>query len=150
MMRMLAGAAGRGSGLLCAARRLGPGLLKNTHNLRLKFREFHGEHDAAGMKDQIEARGQQIHVAAQGLAHAALDAVALMGLAQHLARGEADARPQPEQLAPSVRLRRQKPAHGCGLPLAAGRIGALIVGVLAQARRPPGIGAGQAWKAEAS
>jgi hypothetical protein len=64
-------------------------LLKDTHNLRLKFRKFDGEHDAARMEDEIEALRQQVDVAAQGLAHAALDAVALMRLAQHLARGEA-------------------------------------------------------------
>ena len=74
------------------SRRLGLCLLKDTHNLRLKFREFHGEHGAARMEDQIAALGQQIHMAAQGLAHAALDAVALMRLAQHLAGGEPDAR----------------------------------------------------------
>ena len=44
------------------------------------------------MKDQVEALGQQVHVAAQDLAHAALDAVALVRLAQHFARSEPDAR----------------------------------------------------------
>ena len=74
------------------ARRLGACLLKNTHNLGLKFREFRGEHRAARMQDQVEALGQQVHVAAKHLAHAALDAVALVRLAQHLAGGEPDAR----------------------------------------------------------
>jgi hypothetical protein len=39
------------------------------------------------MKDQIAALRQQLNVAAQGLAHAALDAVALMRLAENLANG---------------------------------------------------------------
>ena len=43
--------------------------------------KFDDEYAAAGMKDQIAALGQQIHVAANGLSHAALDAVALMRLA---------------------------------------------------------------------
>ncbi len=30
-------------------------LMKNTHNLGFKFREFEGEHNAARMQDQIEA-----------------------------------------------------------------------------------------------
>ncbi len=37
------------------------------------------------------SRRQQVDVAAQGLSHAALDAVALVGLAEHLAGGEPDA-----------------------------------------------------------
>ena len=71
-------------------------MFQNTHNLRLKLRKFHGEHAAARMEDEIEAGGQQIDVAAQSLAHAALDAVALVSLAQHFAHGEADARRMPE------------------------------------------------------
>ena len=74
------------------ARRLGVGLLKDTHNLGLEFREFDGEHRAARMQDQIEAQGQQVHMAAQHLAHAALDAIALVRFAQHLAGGEPNAR----------------------------------------------------------
>jgi hypothetical protein len=69
------------------ARRLGICLSQDTFNLRLKFREFHGQYAAPGMEDQIAALRQQVHVAAQGLSHAALDAVAFMRLAQHLARG---------------------------------------------------------------
>ena len=53
--------------------------MKDTYNLRLKFREFDGKHKAAGMEDQIKAPGQQVDMAAQGLAHAALDAIAFMG-----------------------------------------------------------------------
>jgi len=44
------------------------------------------------MEDQIAALRQQLHMAAQSLSHAALDAVAFMGFAQDLANGEAGAR----------------------------------------------------------
>ena len=66
--------------------------MKNTHNLRLKFRKFQGEHNAPGMKDEVAALGKQIHMAAEGFFHAALDAVALVRLAQDLAGGETHAR----------------------------------------------------------
>ncbi len=46
-------------------------------------------------------------MAAQSLAHAALDAIALVGLAEHFAHGEADAR-QPE------RRRRRRQFATCG------------------------------------
>src|ERR1019366_5427378 len=67
-------------------------------------------------------------VAAQGLAHAALDAIALMGFTEHLACSEAYA-----GTGFAWRLRCEKPAHRCGLPLASSGISALIVGVFAQA-----------------
>ena len=94
-MRVIVRAAGRGPDGIRSrshARRFGLGLLKDTHDLCLKFREFDCQYRAAGMEDQIAPCGQQINMAAQGLAHAALDAVALMGLAQHLAGGQPDAR----------------------------------------------------------
>jgi hypothetical protein len=45
------------------------------------LREFHREHDAARMEDEIASLGQQADVAAQRFAHASLDAVALSGFA---------------------------------------------------------------------
>ena len=72
--------------------RLGLGLLKDTHNLALELRKFHRENSAARVQDEVEARGQKIDMAAQSLAHAALDAVALVSLAHDFAYGEADAR----------------------------------------------------------
>jgi hypothetical protein len=63
------------------------GLLKDTHNFALKLREFHREDGAARMQDEVEARGQKIDVAAQSLAHAPLDAVALMSFAHDFAHG---------------------------------------------------------------
>ena len=45
-----------------------------------------------GWRIRSQSLGQQVDVPAQRLAHAALDAVALVRLAQHLARREADAR----------------------------------------------------------
>src|SRR5271166_2843304 len=73
-------------------RRLGVCLLKNTYNLGLQFREFRAQHDAARVQDQVEALGQQLHMAADRLAHAALDAIAFMRLAQHLAGREPNTR----------------------------------------------------------
>jgi hypothetical protein len=65
--------------------------MENTHNLTFKFRKFDAENGAAGMKDEVAALGQQVRVAAQCLAHASLDAIAFVGLAQHLAGSEANA-----------------------------------------------------------
>jgi hypothetical protein len=66
--------------------------MKNTHNLSFKFPKFDGENGAAWMEDEVAALGQQVDVAAQSLAHAALDAIALMGFAQDLAGSEANPR----------------------------------------------------------
>jgi len=44
------------------------------------------------MEDEVEPLGQQVHMVAEGLFHAALDAVAFMRLADHLADREADPR----------------------------------------------------------
>ena len=109
--------------------------MKDTYNLRLKFREIHGEHHASGVEDQVATLGQQIHMAPNGLPHAALDAITLVRFAQNLASGEPYARTW-RLLGAGVSglLRGQKPAHGRRLALATGRIGTLIVGVLAQAR----------------
>ena len=123
-------------------RRLGLGLFKDTQNLSLKLREFHGEHDAAGVQDEIEARGQEIDMAAERLAHAALDAIALMGLADHLTYSEANARNSRSSCALDC-LRGQEPAHGGGLALAGGSVGAQVVGMLAQARIRQSLGLGR-------
>jgi hypothetical protein len=68
------------------------GLLKNTHNLRLQFREFHRQHRAPRMEDQIAALGKQFHMATDRCSHPPLQPVALVRLAHHLARGQAHAR----------------------------------------------------------
>jgi hypothetical protein len=111
----------------------GLGLLKDTDNLTLKLREFHGEDRAPRVQDEIETRRQKIDVSAQDLAHAALDAIALVGFAYDFANGEADARRGWSECFFS-RLRRQKPAHRGRMPFAAGSVSAQIIGVLAQAR----------------
>jgi len=112
-----------------------PGLLKDTHNLRLKFRKFKREHNAPWVQYQIESMGKHLHMPPQSLAHAPLDAVAFMRLAQHLARRNPDAR-SGRQCCPGIRssLSGQKPAHRCRLALAARGVGALIIGVLLQTR----------------
>ena len=83
---------GRRNQAACDYGRFGMCLMKNTHNLRLKFRKFEGQDDSAWVKDQIASLRQQVDVAAQSLSHAALDAIAFMGLAQNLAGGETHAR----------------------------------------------------------
>jgi hypothetical protein len=106
--------------------------MKETHDLCFKFGEFEGKDDAARMQDEVEAPGQQIDMAAESLSHAALDAIAFMGFAQHFADGETNARAC--GLA-GERLGSEKPAHGRGLAFAGGGVGALIIGVLPQAQR---------------
>ena len=38
--------------------------MKDTHNLRLKFREIHRQYDSPRMENQIAAQRQQLDVAA--------------------------------------------------------------------------------------
>ena len=123
-------------------RRFGICLVKDTHDLGFKFREIEAEDGAAGMEDEIAAGGQQVRVAAQDLAQAALDAVAVMGLAQDLAGGQADTR-RGGKMDRGQRarggLRGQEPAHGSGLALAGGGVGALIVGMPGQTQAGKGL-----------
>lgn len=109
------------------ARRLAIRLFEDAHDLRFQLSEIDRKQAAARMKYQVEALGKQVYMPAQGLSHAPLDAVAVMRLAQRLPRGDPNAR-----AAGARSLRGKEPAHGCGLAPAAGRIGALVVGVLAQ------------------
>ena len=76
----------------CGARGFNGGLLKDTYNLGLKLRKFHGEHAAAGMKDEIGAGWQQVDMTAKRFSYATLNAVALVGFAEHFAHREADSR----------------------------------------------------------
>jgi len=86
--------------------------MKNTHNLRLKFRKFKRQYKPPGMHYQIESRGQHVDMAPQSLAHAPFDSVAFMGLAENLSRGKAHTRPS-RQCSPRISgsLPGQKPAH---------------------------------------
>jgi hypothetical protein len=87
---------------------------------------------------------KQIDVAAQDFAHAALDAIAFVRLAQNLADGKADARAWRQRMVAMVFrtvsriggiwLRGEKPTHGCGLPFAGGRIYALEIRMFTQTR----------------
>jgi len=106
-------------------------LLENTHNLGFKFHEIQCEYRAARVENEIAGRGQQVKVAAQSFFHAALDAIALVRLAQNFANGEPNAWRNCRVIG---RLRSEKPAHRCGLAFAAGRISALIISMLAQAQ----------------
>jgi len=97
------------------------------------------------MKYEIAAQGEQVRMAAEGLAHAALDAVALMRFAEDLAGSEAYAGcggGRERTGGRFERLRGQKPAHGSRLAFASGRIGSLVVGMLAQAEASEGLPAG--------
>jgi hypothetical protein len=97
------------------------------------------------MEYVIASTGQQVDMAAQRFPHAALDAVALSGFAQHFAHGETDTRSRARngragslvfkrRRGRNLRCpRRKEPAHGCGLPLAGSRVAAQIIGVFAQA-----------------
>ena len=66
----------------------GAGLHKDTHDLGLQFRKIEHKYGTAGMKNQIRCRREEIQMAAKRLAHASLDAIALVGLAQDFAYGE--------------------------------------------------------------
>jgi len=110
-------------------------LMKDTQNLRVKFREFNGHDETAGMKDEIKALRKQFDMATEAFAHAALDAVAFMGFADYLADGKSDTRAGRQRSACiGGCLPRHEPAHGRRLPFAAAGVGALIVGVLFQTR----------------
>jgi hypothetical protein len=61
--------------------------MQDTHNLSFKFREFEGEHDAAGMQDEVAALWKEVDVTPQNIAHAPLDPIAFVGFAEHFARG---------------------------------------------------------------
>lgn len=80
------------------------------------------------MQHEVTTIGKQFDVAAQHFTHAALDAVALMGFAEHLAGRKSNAR-----RTCGNSLGRKKPAHRRRLSLARIGVDALIVGVLLQA-----------------
>ena len=83
-------------------------LVKNTQNLCFKFREIYGENRSARMKDEVTAGGKQIRMAAKRLAHAALDAITIVRLAENFACSKSDAR---RRCVTCRVLRGQKPAH---------------------------------------
>ena len=103
------------------------GLSKNTHDFCFEFREFDPKDGTAWMKDQVASRGEQIDMAAQHFAHAALDAIALVGFPEHFACSQSNTRP-----GNGFCLWRNKPAHRGRLAFATCGIHTLIVGVLAQ------------------
>jgi len=108
-------------------------LMKNTHDLCFKFPEFDSEYSAPWMQDQIAPRRKQLNMPSKCLAHASLDAIPFVRLAQHFARRQPHAWPG-NSLSFGDCLRRQKPAHRRRLPFAARGVSALIVGMLLEAR----------------
>ncbi len=88
------------------------------------------------MQDQIEAGRQHVDVMANDLAHAPLDAIAFVSFSQHLARGQANARPDGERNSDGFccgGAHGREPGHGSGELLAGGLVDALVIGVLAKA-----------------
>jgi hypothetical protein len=108
--------------------------LKDTHDFGIQFRKFGGEHDTPRMKDEVAACRKQIEVAAKDFAQAAFDAIALVGLAENLACGNAHA-----GAGVAVELRSEKPTHRSGLPFAAGCVGSLVIRVPAETRCGQGL-----------
>ena len=94
---------------------------------------------AAGMEDDVDRRGEGAEVVAHHLAHAALDAVAIDGLAHDLAHGKAHARAGGAGIAERCAVGAELGAEGEEVAhllrelLAAGLVDALIVGVFAGA-----------------
>src|SRR5580704_11496663 len=83
--------------LLCLLGRLLAlgGLLDGAEDhgyLALEGGEFEVDDAAAGVENDVDGNGEGGEIFADGLAHAALDAVAVDGLAHDFAYGEADAR----------------------------------------------------------
>jgi hypothetical protein len=115
--------------------------MKDTHDLGFKFRKFDGEDGAARVEDKIATLRQQVDVAAKDVSHTTLDAIALVSLADDLAHGEPDAGAfRLHRARAGIRLTRsEEPTHRRGLPFAGGSIGALIIGVLAQAHARQGL-----------
>ena len=118
-------------GFFCTPFRFGSCLFKDTHDFGFQLPEIHAETCASRMKNQIASGWEQIRVAAQDLAHAALDTIALVRLAQHFSCSQSNARCGWRDCGIVCS---HEPAHRSGLPLSARRVGALIVGVLAQAQ----------------
>ena len=90
-----------------------------------------GEDGAARVEDDVDgAVVEEREVGADGLAHAALDAVAVDGFAEGFGDGEADSGAQRE--AGVVRAEGDEEAHLTGELFAAGGVHALVVGVFAE------------------
>ena len=115
---------GRSLGLLDAAEDVG--------YFAVEEGEVEVDDGAAGVEDDVDWGGELGEVPADGLAHAALDAVAVDGLAHDLAYGESDARGGLGEVAVGG-AGGDEVAHLLGELLAAGLVNALVVGVFPQA-----------------
>lgn len=103
-------------------------LLENTHNLRIKFREFERQHRSVRMKDQIATARQLVDMPPQHFTKPPLDPIALVSWTQDLADSKSDSR------ASRLTLRCQKPAHRCRTALPSFSVYALKIRVPAQPR----------------
>jgi len=103
-------------------------LLENTHNLRIKFREFERQHRSVRMKDQVAAARQLVDMPPQHFAKPPLDPIALVRWTEDLADSKSDSR------ACRLTLCRQEPAHRCRAALPSFSVYALKIRVPAQSR----------------
>jgi hypothetical protein len=107
-------------------------LAEDLGDLALERRELEFEDGAAGVEDDIDGCLEQMQVFADGLAHAALDAVAVDGLAHDLADGEADAG-RADLFTWLKGAEGKEEGHLFRELLAARLVDALVVGVFAEA-----------------
>lgn len=134
--------------LLCWLRCRGSGLLllvlgelldgaEDGGDLAVEEGEVEVDDGAAGVQDDVDGEGEEIEIVADGLAHAALDAVAVDGLAHDFADGKADAGAGGVGVAERFAVCTERGAeavevaHLLGELLAADLVDALVVGVFA-------------------
>jgi hypothetical protein len=110
-------------------------LPEDTQNLGCQFHEIHVHDRTPRMQDEIDACGQLMQMPAYGLAHAALDAIALMSFAQHLADSQPHTRTVANHCTYSGAQRSitrgKKPRHGGGKLLTGDLVNTLVISVLA-------------------
>jgi len=100
--------------------------------------ELEVDYAAAGMEDDVHGSAEGAEVFADGLAHAALDAVAIDGPAHDFAYGESHARAcglcatQRCTVGTELRTKSEEVRHLLRELLAAGLVDALIIGVFAE------------------
>ena len=131
----MANAARRAAASVCACSRI-----RTTS--ASSFGEFEGQYTAPWMQNQIESGGQQLNMAAQHFTHAALDAIAIVSLAQHFAGGKPDARVPAYRLCTGARLRAPETSSSTQIAACAPLHRRAGNRRACAAERPPAIGGG--------
>jgi hypothetical protein len=106
-------------------------VVEDTDHFAFEPEKFDGEDRLAGMKNDVHVCRNAFDMAADDIAHAALDTIAFDGVAEDFAGGEADAgagRHRRPGGAQSIKV-----THRCREVLAPLAIDALVVGVFAEA-----------------